>query len=58
MLPSADDVRTALARLDADGVPVVERYDEPEHVSFKCVDPDGWRVEVLGIDRHVSPYEI
>jgi catechol 2,3-dioxygenase-like lactoylglutathione lyase family enzyme len=45
-LPTADDVRAALTRLDADGVPVVERYDEPGHVSFKCVDPDGWRVEV------------
>jgi hypothetical protein len=25
---------------------VVERDDEPELVSFKCLDPDGWRIEV------------
>jgi catechol 2,3-dioxygenase-like lactoylglutathione lyase family enzyme len=39
-------VRALRARLEADGVPVVERDDEPELVSFKCLDPDGWRVEV------------
>ncbi len=33
-------------RLELDGVPVIERDDEPELVSFKCLDPDGWRVEV------------
>ena len=40
------EVRTLLARLDADGVPVVERDDEDEYASFKCLDPDGHRVEV------------
>jgi catechol 2,3-dioxygenase-like lactoylglutathione lyase family enzyme len=44
-LPGPEQVRDLLARLDAAGVPVVERYDEPGHVSFKCLDPDGWRVE-------------
>jgi catechol 2,3-dioxygenase-like lactoylglutathione lyase family enzyme len=29
-----------------DGVPIIERDDEPDLVSFKCLDPDGWRVEV------------
>ncbi|MDG4832881.1 VOC family protein [Solwaraspora sp. WMMD1047] len=42
----ADTVRTLAARLAADGVPVVERDDEPDLVSIKCLDPDGWRVEV------------
>jgi catechol 2,3-dioxygenase-like lactoylglutathione lyase family enzyme len=33
-------------RMEGDGVPVTERDDEPDLVSFKCLDPDGWRVEV------------
>jgi catechol 2,3-dioxygenase-like lactoylglutathione lyase family enzyme len=45
-LPDADAVRGLLARMEADGVPVEERWDEPGYVSFKCLDPDGWRVEV------------
>jgi catechol 2,3-dioxygenase-like lactoylglutathione lyase family enzyme len=45
-MPDADAVRELLGRLEADGVPVVERDDEPDLVSFKCLDPDGWRVEV------------
>ena len=40
------EVRTLLARLDADGVTVVERDDEDAFTSFKCLDPDGYRVEV------------
>ncbi|BCB76099.1 hypothetical protein GCM10022251_56720 [Phytohabitans flavus] len=44
-LPAPDDVRALLRRLDADGVEVVERYDEPEYTAFKCLDPDGHRVE-------------
>jgi catechol 2,3-dioxygenase-like lactoylglutathione lyase family enzyme len=43
---TSDGVRALLARLDADGVPVVERDDEQEYVGFKCADPDGHRVEV------------
>jgi catechol 2,3-dioxygenase-like lactoylglutathione lyase family enzyme len=34
------------ARLESAGVPIIERDDEPDLVSFKCLDPDGWRVEV------------
>jgi hypothetical protein len=30
---------------DADGVPLVEEWDEPEYVSVKCRDPDGYVVE-------------
>jgi catechol 2,3-dioxygenase-like lactoylglutathione lyase family enzyme len=44
-LPRPDGVRELLARLRADGVPVLEEYDEPEYVAFKCADPDGHRVE-------------
>jgi catechol 2,3-dioxygenase-like lactoylglutathione lyase family enzyme len=39
-------VRRLRLQLEADGVPVVEYGDEPALVSFKCLDPDGWRVEV------------
>jgi catechol 2,3-dioxygenase-like lactoylglutathione lyase family enzyme len=41
-----DAVHTLRARMEADGVPIVERDDEPDLVSFKCLDPDGWRIEV------------
>ena len=44
-LPSADAVRRFRDRLVADGVPIVEEWDEPEYVSVKCADPDGWVVE-------------
>jgi catechol 2,3-dioxygenase-like lactoylglutathione lyase family enzyme len=33
-------------RLEADGVSIVESWDEPAYVSFKCLDPDGYVVEV------------
>jgi catechol 2,3-dioxygenase-like lactoylglutathione lyase family enzyme len=42
----AAEVRALLARLDADGVTIAERDDEDEYASFKCLDPDGHRVEV------------
>ena len=44
-LPDASAVMALLARMEADGVPIVERWDEPGYVAFKCLDPDGWRVE-------------
>jgi catechol 2,3-dioxygenase-like lactoylglutathione lyase family enzyme len=40
-MPTADAVRALRARVEEDGVPVVESDDEPELVSFKCLDPDG-----------------
>ncbi|HET7744301.1 MAG TPA: VOC family protein [Gaiellaceae bacterium] len=40
-----EDVRAFKARLEADGVPIVEEWDEPEYVSVKCRDPDGYVVE-------------
>jgi catechol 2,3-dioxygenase-like lactoylglutathione lyase family enzyme len=42
----ADAVRALRTRMERDGVPIVEYDEEPELVSFKCLDPDGWRVEV------------
>jgi catechol 2,3-dioxygenase-like lactoylglutathione lyase family enzyme len=45
-MPDADRVRAMLARLTADGVPIVESDDEPGYVAFKCLDPDRWRIEV------------
>jgi catechol 2,3-dioxygenase-like lactoylglutathione lyase family enzyme len=44
-LPGPDAVRTLLARLDGAGIEVIERHDEPTCVAFKCLDPDGHRVE-------------
>lgn len=45
-LGDADAVRTLRRRMEQEGVPVVEQDEEPTLVSFKCLDPDGWRVEV------------
>src|SRR5690242_3946975 len=45
-MDDAKSVDTIRERLETDGVPIVERDDEPELVSFKCLDPDGWRIEV------------
>ena len=40
------DVRALMERMDADGVTIVERNDEAAYVAFKCLDPDGHRIEV------------
>jgi hypothetical protein len=44
-IPDADAVGTLLARMEADGVPILERWNEPATWPSKCLDPDGWRVE-------------
>jgi catechol 2,3-dioxygenase-like lactoylglutathione lyase family enzyme len=44
-LPSPEAVRAFRDRLRADGVEIVEEWDEPEYVSVKCRDPDGYVVE-------------
>ena len=44
-LSSPEEVRRFRDRLAADGVPIVEEWDEPEYVSVKCRDPDGYVVE-------------
>ena len=41
-----DAVRRQRHQMESDGVPIVESGDEPALVSFKCLDPDGWRVEL------------
>jgi len=43
---SPEAVHTFRGRLRADGVPIVEEWDEPEYVSVKCADPDGYVVEL------------
>jgi catechol 2,3-dioxygenase-like lactoylglutathione lyase family enzyme len=40
-----DAVRALRDRLAADGVELVEEWDEPDYVSVKCRDPDGYIVE-------------
>ena len=45
-VPTADDVRAFSKRLRADGVPIAEEFDEPDYVSVKCRDPDGYVVEL------------
>jgi catechol 2,3-dioxygenase-like lactoylglutathione lyase family enzyme len=42
---SPDEVRAFRARLELDGVPIAEWWDEPAYVSVKCRDPDGYVVE-------------
>ena len=40
-----DEVRVLRDRLRRDGVPIVEEWEEPDYVSVKCRDPDGFVVE-------------
>jgi catechol 2,3-dioxygenase-like lactoylglutathione lyase family enzyme len=44
-LPDRDSVLALRDRLAADGVDLVEFCDEPDYVSVKCRDPDGYIVE-------------
>jgi catechol 2,3-dioxygenase-like lactoylglutathione lyase family enzyme len=44
-LPDRDAVLTLRERLASDGVELVEEWDEPDYVSVKCRDPDGYIVE-------------
>ena len=43
--PDRDAVLAFRDRLAADGVELVEEWDEPDYVSVKCRDPDGYIVE-------------
>jgi len=45
-VPTPEVVRAFSNRLRADGVPIVEEWDEPDYVSVKCRDPDGYVVEL------------
>ena len=42
-------------RLAEDGVPLVEEWDEPDYVSVKVRDPDGYVVEVSWEPSEVRP---
>ena len=44
-LPAPAAVKALRERFDADGIEVVEWWEEPEYVSVKCLDPDGYVVE-------------
>jgi catechol 2,3-dioxygenase-like lactoylglutathione lyase family enzyme len=44
-LPDRDAVLALRDRLAADGVELVEEWDEAGYVSVKCRDPDGYIVE-------------
>jgi hypothetical protein len=44
-LGDRDAVIALRNRLASDGVELVEEWDEPEYVSVKCRDPDGYIVE-------------
>jgi catechol 2,3-dioxygenase-like lactoylglutathione lyase family enzyme len=44
-LATPDDVRAFRERLADEGVPIVDAWDEPDYVSVKCRDPDGYVVE-------------
>jgi catechol 2,3-dioxygenase-like lactoylglutathione lyase family enzyme len=46
-LPTPEAVRALGERLRADGVPLIEEWDEPTYVSRKCTDPDGYVVEIF-----------
>jgi catechol 2,3-dioxygenase-like lactoylglutathione lyase family enzyme len=45
-LHTPDAVRAARDLLCADGVEIVEEWEEPEYVSVKVRDPDGYVVEL------------
>jgi catechol 2,3-dioxygenase-like lactoylglutathione lyase family enzyme len=44
-LPDRDAVLAFKDRLAADGIELVEHYDEPDYVSIKFRDPDGYIIE-------------
>ena len=43
---SPDEVRAFRDRLEAAGVEIAELSDEPDYVSVKCRDPDGYVIEL------------
>jgi catechol 2,3-dioxygenase-like lactoylglutathione lyase family enzyme len=52
-LPSRDAVRLFRDRLAADGVAILEEWEEPEYVSVKFSDPDGYVLEAAW-EPHLS----
>ena len=53
-LPSPEAVRAFAERLRADGVEIVEEWEEPEYVSVKFLDPDGYVVEAAWEPHHTG----
>ncbi len=45
-LDSPDEVRAFVERARSDGVEIVEQWEEPDYVSVKVRDPDGYVVEL------------
>jgi catechol 2,3-dioxygenase-like lactoylglutathione lyase family enzyme len=43
---SPEDVRAFRDRVEADGLEIVGEWDEPDYVSVKFRDPDGYVIEV------------
>ena len=54
-LQTPDDVRAFQRRLAEDGIPIVEEWDEPDYVSVKCRDPDGYVVEAAWEPKRRDP---
>jgi catechol 2,3-dioxygenase-like lactoylglutathione lyase family enzyme len=52
-LGSPDAVRAFRDRLSGDGVGIVGEWDEPEYVSVKFLDPDGYVVEAAWEPHHL-----
>jgi catechol 2,3-dioxygenase-like lactoylglutathione lyase family enzyme len=44
-LPNREEVLALRERFAGDGVELIEEWDEPDYVSIKCRDPDGYIVE-------------
>ena len=43
----SDEVRAFRDRLAADGIEIADFWDEPDYVSVKCRDPDGYLIEFV-----------
>ena len=54
-LSTPEEVRAFRRRLADDGIPIVEEWDEPEYVSVKCRDPDGYVVEAAWESDRLGP---
>jgi catechol 2,3-dioxygenase-like lactoylglutathione lyase family enzyme len=46
-LPSREDVLALRERFVGDGIELIEEWREPDYVSIKCRDPDGYIVEAF-----------
>ncbi|HZJ50804.1 MAG TPA: VOC family protein [Actinomycetota bacterium] len=57
-LPTPEAVRSFRHRVLADGVAIVEEWEEPDYVSVKILDPDGYVVETPGsLDSQAWQYQ-